>query len=140
MCRPAVCTERDETLMQRGSLVRARNFGFPVHRGRRRRRLAAHIRRVRRRYELRGSVPPLGSPALGFPSPLCCRCFSIEISSRESRITEDIRVYTDCFLECTSQFKNVLPKRNAHYAQHVRVYTYTYIYIRQNDDVIRIYN
>jgi len=29
MCRPAVCTERDETLMQRGSLVRARNFGFP---------------------------------------------------------------------------------------------------------------
>jgi len=48
---PAVCTERDETLMHRGSLVRARNFGFLVHH----RRLAAHIRRVRRRYELRGS-------------------------------------------------------------------------------------
>jgi len=50
--RPAVYTERDETLMQRGSLVRARNFGFPVYR----RRLAAHIRCVCRRYELRGSA------------------------------------------------------------------------------------
>lgn len=30
MCHPSVCTERDETLMQRGSPVRARNFGFPT--------------------------------------------------------------------------------------------------------------
>lgn len=60
MCRPAVCTERDETLMQRGSLVRARNFGFPVYR----RRLATHIRRVHRRYELRGSI---SRSLAGFP-------------------------------------------------------------------------
>lgn len=88
--RPAVYTERDETLMQRGSLVRARNFGFPVYR----RRLAAHIRCVCRCYELRGSAR---RSLVSFP-PLAAD-FTIEISSRESKPAEGCRLFSEVYVE-----------------------------------------
>lgn len=116
--RPAVCTERDETLMQRGSLVRARNFGFPVHR----RRLAAHIHRVRRRYELRGSAH---RSLVGFP-PRSSRFHDRDLLTRKGN-HQRMRKYADCLLKFMPKFRNTLSD-----ACHLEIYFFL------NDSIIYI--